>query len=433
MQGAPEEIYKKCTQYELDGQIYPLDDKKLIELEKPYYKLSRDGFRVLGVAYKKVQNDKDCCVADESGLILKGYMGFLDPAKPSTKEVLDALKDRGVEVKILTGDNELVTQKVCSDVGLKIKGTILGTEIDKMDEVALRYAAETTTIFARMAPMQKQRVIEALRLNRHVVGYLGDGINDAPSLKAADVGISVNNAVDIAKESADIILLEKSLMVLHDGIDEGRKTFGNITKYIKMSASSNFGNMLSVTIATLFLPFLPMLPIQILLNNFLYDLSQITIPSDGVDPEFIKKPRPWNVDFIKHYMLYIGPISSIFDLTTFAIMWYIFGGHTMTPEAQMLFHTGWFLESLCSQTLVIYVIRTNKLPFIQSRPSKLIIFSTILILLFAFYIPFSSLAIFFGLVAPPLLYFIVLGAIILMYLTTVQLMKNHVIKKYGYY
>lgn len=431
--GAPEEIYKKCTQYELNGKVYPLDNKNLIDLEQPYNKLSKDGFRVLAVAYKKVPNGSDCSITDEAGLILKGYLGFLDPAKPSTKEVLDVLKKRGVEVKILTGDNELVTQKICSDVSLKIKGTILGTEIDKMDEVALRTAVETTTIFARMAPLQKERVIKALRLNRHVVGYLGDGINDAPSLKAADVGISVNNAVDIAKESADIILLEKSLMVLHDGIDEGRKTFGNITKYIKMSASSNFGNMLSVTVATLFLPFLPMLPIQILLNNFLYDLSQITIPSDGVDPEFVEKPKPWNIDFIKHYMVYIGPISSIFDITTYVVMWYIFGGHTMTAEAQMLFHTGWFLESICSQTLVIYIIRTNKIPFLQSRPNKLLVFSTLLILLFAFYVPFSGLAVFFGLVAPPPLYFVILVAIILMYLSMVQVMKSHIIKKYGYY
>lgn len=310
---------------------------------------------------------------------------------------------------------------------------VLGSEIDTMDEVALRTKVETATIFARMSPLQKERVIAALRLNRHVVGYLGDGINDAPSLKAADVGISVNNAVDIAKESADIILLEKSLMVLHDGIDEGRKTFGNITKYIKMSASSNFGNMLSVTIATLFLPFLPMLPIQILLNNFLYDLSQITIPSDDVDPEFVEKPKPWNIDFIKHYMMYIGPISSLFDITTYAVMWYVFGGHTMTPEAQMLFHTGWFLESICSQTLVIYVIRTNKIPFIQSRPNKLLFVSTILILAFAFYVPFSGFAVFFGLIAPPPLYFIILAAIILMYLLMVQLMKSRIIKKYGYY
>jgi len=287
-------------------------------------------------------------------------------------------------------------------------------------------------VFAEIEPNQKERIIHSLKKAGNVVGYMGDGINDAPALKVADIGISVNNAVDIAKESADIILLEKSLNVLHDGIDEGRKVFGNITKYIKMGSSSNFGNMLSVTGATLFLPFLPMLPVQILLNNFLYDLSQVSLPADNVDKEYLTTPKPWNTDFIKKYIIFIGPISSIFDFATFAVMWFIFGGSTLTPQAQALFHTGWFLESLCSQTLVIYVIRTNKIPFFQSWPNKFLMLTTFSILALAFALPFTPLGSHFGFVAPPALYFWILASMIVVYLGLVQVIKSWLANRYGF-
>ncbi|MFA5954839.1 MAG: magnesium-translocating P-type ATPase [Patescibacteria group bacterium] len=430
--GAPEEVYKKCTRYELDGKLYEIDDSILTTLKKEYDKLSSNGFMVLAVARNEIAAQKTYSKNDESDLILIGYMAFLDPAKPSASNVLAALKEQGVEVKILTGDNELVTRKICNDVGLTIKGVLLGTHVDSMDDAELQRAVDNNTILARLAPLQKERVIRALQRNGHTVGYLGDGINDAPSLKASDVGISVNNAVDIAKESADMILLEKDLMVIEDGVIEGRKTFGNITKYIKMSASSNFGNMLSMTGATLFLPFLPMLPLQILLNNFLYDISQTSLPADDVDPEYLKSPRPWNIDFIRKYMIMIGPISSIFDFMTFAIMWFIFAGYTLTPSAQMLFHTGWFLESICSQILIIYVIRTNKIPFIESRPNKLVVITTLFVLLFAFTLPFTPLATFFGLVPPPALYFVLLAGMIASYFVLVQIVKTWVVKKFGY-
>jgi len=429
--GAPEEVYKRCTHYQLDGKVHPLTEKKLSELKKEYNRLSSNGFRTLAIAHKIIEAKKSYSKDDESDLILKGYLGFLDPAKPGTKEVLSALQKYGVEVKILTGDNELVTQKICADVGLQVKGMKLGQEIDKMDEPELKAAVESNTVFARLSPAQKERVIRALKANNHTVGYLGDGINDAPSLKISDVGISVNNAVDIAKETADIILLQKSLMVLRDGVVEGRKVFSNITKYIKMGASSNFGNMFSMAGATIFLPFLPMLPIQILLNNFLYDISQVTIPLDSVDADYLTSPRPWNISFIQKFMIFIGPISSIFDFTTFAVMWFIFGGSTLTPHAQALFHTGWFLESLCSQTLVIYIIRTNKLPFIESRPNKFLIMTTLLILAFAFALPFTPLVRFFGFERLPLLYFAILAGMMVTYLSLVQLVKSLLVKKYG--
>lgn len=425
--GAPEEIFERCTRYELKGKIHNIHKKILSSLKKEYDNLSEEGFRVLAVAYREIENKKTrYSKEDEKNLILKGYLAFLDPAKPSTKKVLNALEELGIEVKILTGDNELVTKKICNDVGLDIKGIVTGIEIEKLTDEKLQELVEKTTIFARLTPLQKERVIKALHKNKHIVGYLGDGINDAPSLKTSDVGISVNNAVDIAKESADIILLEKSLMVLQDGVEEGRKVFGNIVKYVKMSASSNFGNMLSMTGATLFLPFLPMLPVQILLNNFLYDFSQISLPTDEVDKEYLAKPRPWNNDSIKMFILSIGPLSSIFDFITYGVMLFIFHA---TPE---LFHTGWFLESLCTQTLVIYIIRTNKLPFIESRPSKFLAITTLLILLFGFALPFSPLGRHFGFVMLPALYFAILFGIVITYLILVQVVKTRVVKKYGY-
>ncbi|MCX5681629.1 MAG: HAD-IC family P-type ATPase, partial [Candidatus Omnitrophica bacterium] len=312
------------------------------------------------------------------------------------------------------------------EVGLNVQGLVTGDQIEKAGDDQLREIVKTTTVFARLSPLQKERVIRALHGNKHIVGYLGDGINDALALKGADVGISVDNAVDIAKESADIILLKKSLLVLSDGVMEGRKTFGNILKYIKMGSSSNFGNMLSMTGASLFLPFLPMLPIQILLNNLLYDISQIAIPSDDVDKEYLLKSRPWNVNYIKKFMITLGPVSSLFDFITFGVLLWIFH----SPEK--LFHTGWFLESLCTQTLVIHVIRTGKIPFVESRPSPFLIFTSIYIVTIGIVLPFTPLGNYFGFVEPPLGYFFALIVIVISYLFLVQKVKSWFIRKHGY-
>lgn len=427
VKGAPEEVFKRCTRYELDGEILDMEQLILTDLKTEYDSLSTEGFRVLAVAYKDFEQPKDRYTKeDEHELILKGYIAFLDPPKPSARKTIDTLRGLGIEFKVLTGDNELVTRNVCSEVGLALKGVVLGEHVERATDAELQALVETANVFARLSPFQKERVIHALHANRHVVGYLGDGINDAPSLKAADVGISVNNAVDIAKESADIILLKKSLLVLEDGVLEGRKTFGNILKYIKMGSSSNFGNMFSMTGASLFLPFLPMLPIQILLNNFLYDLSQTAIPSDDVDPEYLTKSRPWNVHYIKQFMAILGPVSSFFDFVTFGVLW--FGFHASAS----LFHTGWFLESLCTQTLVIHVIRTGKKPFLESRASQFLIFTSIYIVTIGLVIPFIPLGAHFRFVPPPATYFLALIGIVGAYLVTVQVVKTWFIKRYGY-
>lgn len=425
--GAPEEIFKRCTHYELDGEILDIDSLIVSDLKEEYDKLSSDGFRVLAIAYKDIDNQKEAYSKDdEKELILKGYVAFLDPPKPTAKKAIEALKKLGIDFKVLTGDNELVTKKICSEVGLDVKELVSGDQVEKASDSELKELVKTTNIFARLSPLQKERVIRALHQNGHIVGYLGDGINDALALKISDVGISVNNAVDIAKESADIILLKKSLMVLEDGVIEGRKIFGNIIKYIKMGSSSNFGNMFSMTGGSMFLPFLPMLPIQILLNNFLYDVSQVAIPTDEVDREYMMKPRPWNVNYVKKFMVIIGPISSIYDFLTYGAMLFIFHA---SPE---LFHTGWFIESLCTQTLVIHIIRTGKIPFIESRPSRFLILMSVLIVSIGIAIPFSPLAKPFGFVKPPPMYFVVLFLMVSTYLLLVQVVKKWFIKKYGY-
>ena len=424
--GAPEEIFKRCAKYELDDEILDIEEVLLADLKKEYDTLSSEGFRVLAVAYKDMEVKKETYSKDdEKDLVLKGYLAFLDPPKASAAEAIKRVRSLGIDMKVITGDNELVTKKICGDVGLDIKGLVTGEMIDKLTEPELQELVKTTTVFARMSPLQKETIIRALHKNGNIVGYLGDGINDAPALKASDVGISVDNAVDIAKESADIILLEKSLMVLETGVEEGRKTFGNIVKYIKMGASSNFGNMFSMTGGSLFLPFIPMLPIQILLNNFLYDLSQTAIPTDEVDKEYLLKPRPWNVDYIKKFMLIIGPISSIFDFATFGVMLYIFHSNAE------LFHTGWFIESLCTQTLVIYIIRTGKIPFVQSMPSRFLMITSLTIVFLGILIPISPLGPHFGFTAPPLPYYIALTAIIFVYLFLVQKVKVWFINKFG--
>jgi len=425
--GAPEEIFKRCLQYELDGEIFDIDPLIISDLKDEFDSLSADGFRVLAIAYKEFSNKKGAYSKDdERDLILKGYIAFLDPPKPSAKRAILALKKLGIDFKVLTGDNELVTKKICSEVGLNVQGLVTGDVVEKSDDFQLGELVKNTNVFARLSPMQKERIIRTLHKNGQIVGYLGDGINDAPALKISDVGISVNNAVDIAKESADIILLKKSLMVLEDGVIEGRKTFGNIVKYIKMGSSSNFGNMFSMTGGSLFLPFLPMLPIQILLNNFLYDISQIAIPTDEVDKEYILKPKPWNVKYIKNFMMIIGPISSIYDFLTYGVMLFIF--HAQAE----LFHTGWFIESLCTQTLVIHIIRTGKIPFIESRPSKFLVFMSIIIVSIGIAIPFTPLAKPFGFVRPPAMYFVALFIMVTTYLFLVQKVKRFFIRKYGY-
>jgi Mg2+-importing ATPase len=427
LKGAPEEMFPRCSKYEMDGKILEMNETILDEIKHEYDSLSLQGFRVLAIAYKDFVDKKEVYSRDdENNLIMKGYVAFLDPPKPTVKKTIEVVHKLGIELKVLTGDNEYVTKNICSQVGLDIRDVYTGDMINKLTDEELKDVVETTTVFVRLSPLQKERVIHALHENNHIVGYLGDGINDAPALKAADVGISVDSAVDIAKESADIILQKKSLLVLGDGVIEGRKTFGNIVKYIKMGSSSNFGNMISMTGASIFLPFLPMMPIQILMNNFLYDMSQTSIPTDLVDEEYLKRPQRWNIHSIQRFMILIGPVSSIFDFATFGVLLFIF--HAQQP----LFTTGWFLESLCTQTLVIHVIRTGKIPFIESWPSKFLILTSIVIITVGIILPFSHLAGVLDFVTPPPLYFLALFVIILVYLLTVQLVKSLVVKKYGY-
>src|SRR5262249_54559781 len=342
--GAPEEIFKRCINFELDGQFCPMDHLMIQDLKAEYEELSANGFRVLALAYKDYEPKSDYSQEDEQNLTLRGYVAFLDPPKDSARAAITALHGHGIAVKVLTGDNELVSRKICREVGIDTSKILLGSEVEAMTDAELGEAVEQRALCARQSPADKQRIIKALQAKGHAVGYLGDGINDAPALRAADVGISVDTAVDIAKESADAILLEKNLLVLADGVLEGRKVFANILKYIRMGASSNFGNMFSVLGASIFLPYVPMEPIQILTNNLLYDFSQVPIPTDDVDPEQIARPRPWSVAQISRFILFIGPCSSIFDYTTFFIMLYVFG--CWDPALKSLFQTGWFVESL---------------------------------------------------------------------------------------
>ena len=424
--GASEEIIKVCSRCELKGKIYDLTNDLLNKIEQKYHALSSDGYRVLGVSYRTVNGKKDVySVSDESEMVFLGFVAFLDPPKETARESLQLLRKAGIELKILTGDNELVTRKTCEQLGFEIKGVVLGSEIAQMQDDALARVVETANIFARVTPVQKDRIIGALKNNGHVVGYLGDGINDAPSLKTADVGISVDNAVDVAKESADIILLEKKLRVLHDGVLEGRKTFDNTLKYVMMGTSSNFGNMFSVAAASLFLPFLPMLPIQILLNNLLYDFSELAIPTDNVDKEAVEKPRKWDISFIRKFMVALGPISSIFDFMTFFIMLYVF------KATEPLFQTAWFTESLCTQTLVIFIIRTRKRPFYKSKPSVALLLSSLSIVAIALSLPFTPAGNLFGFVKPPITFFIFLAGITGSYLILMDIIKSMFYRRFA--
>jgi Mg2+-importing ATPase len=427
--GAVEEILGLSTGVEIQGKVLVKDTvehhTKTVQLVQ---KLNEEGFRVIALAYKiMAEASKAYAVEDETDMVLLGFLAFLDPPKETTKEALETLRRINVDVKILTGDNDVVTLSICRQVGLPIDHVLLGHAVEEMTDPQLADASEEATVFAKLSPAHKERIIRALRERGHVVGFLGDGINDAPALKAADVGISVNSAVDIAKESSDIILLKQSLLVLQEGVMEGRRVFGNIIKYTKMAASSNFGNMFSVVGASIFLPFLPMLPLQVLANNLLYDLSQTTIPTDNVDSEWLMKPRKWAIGEIRRFILFIGPISSVFDYATFFIMLYSFKSWTNGA----LFHTGWFIESLFTQTLIIHVIRTNKIPFIQSRASLSLIVSSLVIVAFGAWLPSSFLAGALGFVPLPLLYWPLLAGILLCYMVLTQLIKTWFIRRYG--
>jgi len=425
--GAPEEIFRVCSYYELNDLIYDLTGEARKRIEQKYYDLSSEGFRVLGVAYKKIKKEKAVySINDENEMVFLGFVAFLDPPKETAKESLKLLSKAGIELKILTGDNELVTRKACDELDFEVKGVILGNEMQQMQDDALARIVEEANVFARVTPAQKDRIIALLKSNGHVVGFMGDGINDAPSLRSSDVGVSVDNAVDVAKESADIILLKNDLTVLASGVLEGRRTFGNTMKYIMMGVSSNFGNMFSVAGASVFLPFLPMLPVQILLNNLLYDISQSTITTDTVDEEYVEKPKRWDITFIRRFMVSLGPVSSVFDFLTFFIMLLIFNA------TEPLFQTAWFLESLCTQTIVIFVIRTRRSPFYKSKPGKYLVLSSLVVVGFALVLPFTPLGSLFGFVQPPPAFFLILAGLVGAYLVLANLVKDWFYRRHAY-
>ena len=415
--GAPEGILNLCESYEMEGRTIAFDVDTQHKCRQAFDDLSSQGFRVLGVGYRNVDVRDAYSAKNESALIFAGYLAFADPPNPDAADSLAAMKRDGVELKILTGDNELVARHICEQVGLHDPAIILGDELDATSDPALQHLAEQTTVFARVSPVQKHRIIHALKLRGHVVGYMGDGINDAPSLHAADVGISVSTAVDVARDAADIILLKPGLAVLHQGIIEGRRASANVMKYLLMGTSSNFGNMFSMAGASLFLPFLPMLPTQILLNNFLYDAAQITIPSDNVDDRYISRPRRWDMSLIRNFMIFIGPISSIYDFLTFFVLLHYF------HAGQAEFHTGWFVESLATQTLVLFVIRTTQNPF-KSRPSVPLAITTVLIVLVGIWLPYSFLAQRLGFTALPAPFFTFLAISTVTYLLLVEFAKR---------
>ena len=447
--GAPEAVFAKCTHFLSEGEIFEMEPVLVGDLVEQVNDLSEDGFRVLAVASKKLGAQTTFTKADESGLILTGYLAFLDPPKETASKAIEALRQHGVTVKVLTGDNDLVTRKVCSEVGIQAEKILLGSQVENLTDEQLTKEVETTDVFARLSPAHKKRVVQALQRNKHVVGFMGDGINDAPALLAADVGISVDTAVDIAKESADMILLEKNLMVLEEGVLEGRKVFVNILKYIRMGASSNFGNMFSVLGASAWLPFLPMQPIQVLTNNLLYDFSQVPIPTDNVGSAVISKPRPWHMGEISRFIMFIGPISSIFDYTTYFLMWFYFKCSNLglvPPTAELaarfanpvdinhtyaaaLFSTGWFVESLMTQTLIVHVIRTNQIPFIQSRASWQLTMTTIAIMGVGAWLPFSPLAKYLGFVPLPWQFWPLLAITLVCYVGLTQIMKSWMVRK----
>lgn len=431
--GALEEILSVCTAVERGAEVLALDGDLLASIHRVASELNAQGLRVVAVASRALRaNARKPAygVADESGLTLLGYVAFLDPPKESTAPALRALAEHGVAVKVLTGDNELVARKVCGDVGIEAGHVVLGREIEALDDAGLRTLVEQHQVFAKLTPAHKERIVHALHANGHVVGFMGDGINDAPALRAADIGISVDGAVDVAKESADIILLEKSLMVLEQGVIEGRRTFANMLKYIKLTASSNFGNVFSVLVASAFLPFLPMLPLHLLVQNLLYDVSQIAIPFDNVDPEFLRKPQSWNPADLGRFMVFFGPLSSVFDILTYAVMWFAFSANTVAH--QTLFQSGWFVEGLLSQTLIVHLIRTRKIPFLQSRAAWPLLAMGAAIAAAGIWLPMGRLAHYFRLQALPLAYFPWLAAMLAGYATLTQTVKGWYARRYGW-
>ena len=441
--GAVEEMLSICAYAECDGSVRPLADDVRRRILKTVDDLNDKGFRVLAIAQKSNPSPAGAFgVKDECEMVLIGYLAFLDPPKESAADAIKALKDHGVTTKILTGDNDKVTRTICKQVGLKVRNMLLGSDLEKMSDAELARAAEAADVFAKLTPDQKARVVSILRASGHTVGFMGDGINDAAAMKAADIGISVDTAVDVAKESADIILLEKDLMVLEQGIIEGRKTYANMIKYIKMTASSNFGNMFSVLAASAFLPFLPMASIHLILLNLIYDISCTAIPWDNVDAEFLKEPRKWDASSVSKFMLWIGPTSSVFDIVTYLVMYFVIcpavcGGsfHSLDPASQTmfiaLFQAGWFVESMWSQTLVIHMIRTPKLPFLRSRASVPVVLLTFTGIAVLTAIPFLPFGAHIGLAALPPVYFTWLAGIIIAYVTLATIMKKLYIRKYG--
>jgi len=417
--GAPEEVLRVCTGQELGDAVSDMTDEARERVLRLYRDLSSEGYRTLAVAYRALSDLRPAYGApDEVGMVFLGFVAFIDPPKESARESLELLDRAGVKLKILTGDNELVTRKTCDLLGVQAGRIVTGAEIATMDDDALARVVEGAEIFTRVSPDQKDRILLALKRNGHVVGYLGDGINDAPSLRTADIGISVDNAVDIARESSDIILLKKDLRVIEEGVLEGRRTFGNTMKYIMMGTSSNFGNMFSVAAASFFIPFLPMLPVQILLNNLLYDLSQSAIPTDAVDPEYTLGPKRLDIGFIKRFILVFGPISSLFDILTFALLLVVFSA------TEPLFQTAWFIESLCTQVAIIFVIRTRRSPFFLSRPSLPLVLSCTLVITAAFLIPYTPLGPAFGFVRLPASFYLFLACLVVGYLALVEMVKR---------
>ena len=439
--GAVEEIYSCCNRYQVGDEVFELLDVIRADLFEEVEDLNSQGFRVLGIAYREFPREKTTfTTADENQLVLLGYIAFFDPPKDSAASALKLLSAAGVKVKVLTGDNGLVTRKVCQDVGLPVARVVSGAELAQLTPEQLTRVAQDVDVFVKLSPVQKEQIVQALQRSNHVVGFMGDGINDAPALKAADVGISVDSAVDVAKEAADIVLLEKSLLVLEEGIVEGRKVFANITKYIRMGASSNFGNMFSVVGASYLLPFLPMRPVQILTNNLLYDFSQTGIPSDRVDEELVARPLHWNIDNIKRFMVFIGPISSIFDYATFALMWFVFqcslfGDASLGAGQRLhfasLFQTGWFVESLLTQTLIVHIIRTRRIPFIESRASLPMTLTTLAVMGIGAWLPYSPFAGALGLVALPPVYWAWIASFLVAYGAITHVVKTRFMKRFG--
>ncbi|MDX7544853.1 magnesium-translocating P-type ATPase [Serratia marcescens] len=430
--GAVEEMLEIATHVREGDKTLELDDARRAALQALAREYNEDGFRVLVLATRELDAQRPAdplSVADERDMVVQGLLTFLDPPKESAQQAIAALQENGVTVKVLTGDNPVITCKICRDVGLEPGEPLSGLQIEQMDDEELAREVEQRTVFTKLTPLQKSRVLKMLQANGHTVGFLGDGINDAPALRDADVGISVDTGTDIAKESADIILLEKNLMVLEEGVIKGRETFGNIIKYLNMTASSNFGNVFSVLVASAFIPFLPMLAIHLLIQNLMYDISQLSLPWDKMDKEFLRKPRKWDSKNIGRFMLWIGPTSSIFDITTYALMWYVFAANSV--EHQALFQSGWFIEGLLSQTLVVHMLRTQKIPFIQSTAALPVLLTTGLVMALGIYIPFSPLGALVGLQPLPWEYFPWLAATLVSYCVVAQLMKRFYIRRFG--